>query len=292
MEGVQYAKVALAPPFVVAPPIVDNWLLYIARTDGIEFSVGEGIQTRLALNAGTVIAMSGTIAHKFSGGAFSANTKKGWEPLPLSEKTEPSNAVITIGSVPRTRVPFLAMPNAVTVIDPRCQPDLAARVGMLMGWIEQEQQRDEAGSTEIIRRLSEVITLEVGRFELSRRTLVCDLPSGDKVDPRIWRAIAAFSHKPEQQWTVERMADVANMSRTAFAVHFRKMVGMSPLKSLRQLRMQRASSALAMKGTRPVGELAHAMGYGSEAAFCRAFAKEFGMPPGRYGQQETMGASV
>ena len=50
---------------------------------------------------------------------------------------------------------------------------------------------------------------------------------------------------------------------------------------LTRWRMQLAASRLAA-GAAPVSAVASEVGYESEAAFCRAFKREFGVPPAQY----------
>jgi AraC-like DNA-binding protein len=56
------------------------------------------------------------------------------------------------------------------------------------------------------------------------------------------------------------------------------------------LRMHRAAMVLATAGPQSIAPLADKLGYGSDAAFNRAFAKEFGCPPKRYGSRRAIAA--
>jgi AraC-like DNA-binding protein len=50
--------------------------------------------------------------------------------------------------------------------------------------------------------------------------------------------------RPEEPWTVARLADEVGLSRSAFAARFAELVGEPPLGYLTRLRMQRASVLL------------------------------------------------
>ena len=93
--------------------------------------------------------------------------------------------------------------------------------------------------------------------------------------------IAAISAKPGDSWTVTQMAEVAHLSRSALSERFRRRVGRGPAEVLRDVRMERARRLL--RGTdQPVESIATRVGYGSAAAFGRAFVRAHELPPERW----------
>jgi len=69
------------------------------------------------------------------------------------------------------------------------------------------------------------------------------------------------------------------MSRSVFAARFSAVVGTPPMTYVSAARMRAARAMLAEGGN--VAAVAAAHGYGSEAAFSRAFARVTGETPGR-----------
>lgn len=69
------------------------------------------------------------------------------------------------------------------------------------------------------------------------------------------------------------------MSRSAFAEKFKQVVDMSPMEYVTGWRMQNAYDALTLDD-KSVMPLAEDSGYNSEAAFRKAFKKQFGIGPG------------
>jgi AraC-like DNA-binding protein len=69
------------------------------------------------------------------------------------------------------------------------------------------------------------------------------------------------------------------MSRSAFAARFTELVGEPVMSYVARWRMQVAVAALNEEGA-TVGQLAHGLGYRSEAAFSRAFKRVIGISPG------------
>jgi AraC family transcriptional activator of mtrCDE len=95
------------------------------------------------------------------------------------------------------------------------------------------------------------------------------------------RAVAAVARAPLEPWTVAAMAGVAGMSRTAFARQFRHLMSDTPLNMVARLRLRGAVEILG-HGAAKLDEAAAAAGYGSAAAFIRAFRRIHGTTPARW----------
>lgn len=100
-------------------------------------------------------------------------------------------------------------------------------------------------------------------------------------DARLGQAVLAMLRHPEQPWTVESLAERASMSRASFARHFAAVGNTSPWELLTLLRM-RMAAALLLQGKLVVADVAEHVGYQSEAAFGKAFARQSGVTPAAY----------
>ena len=96
--------------------------------------------------------------------------------------------------------------------------------------------------------------------------------------PGIRHALERLHAAPQHDWSLEGLAEVAGLSRSAFAAKFKALVGESPLGYLRQLRVQRAMGLLARPGASIVA-VANAVGYGDPFVFSKAFKKVVGVSP-------------
>jgi AraC-like DNA-binding protein len=283
MAGVAYTQIDLRPPFSVRAPLGDDWRLYLVRGGSVVFEADDLGRLRQTLPAGSVIAVSGVLGHRFGsvGDLPGAVHHTGWVERDLRAESEAGVVVITKGSIAQSRMPFVAPFEKIVVVDADRHPALAARFGRAIDWIVEEAAQPGREAAEITRRLAEITTLEIGRFEQS----ACgdDRSTAQAAsDRRILRAISAFYAAPQEKWSVTRLADVAGMSRTAFAIRYRALIGTTPLRSLRQLRLQLAADELERSPGRPgVATIARRAGYGSGTTFIRAFASEFGTTPGR-----------
>jgi transcriptional regulator GlxA family with amidase domain len=103
-------------------------------------------------------------------------------------------------------------------------------------------------------------------------------------DPRIGAALSLIHQNPGRGWTVGELGAAAGMSRSAFAVRFKDLVGLSPADYLLRWRMQRARNAL-RRGEASVHRIALEAGYRSASAFGNAFKRVFGRPPRRYAER-------
>jgi AraC-like DNA-binding protein len=88
----------------------------------------------------------------------------------------------------------------------------------------------------------------------------------------------AIHDRPEVDWSLDSMAAAAGMSRSVFARRFTECLAMPPKHYLTRVRMYRALESL-QHATLSVAELAHRLGYDSEAAFARAFKRHIGISP-------------
>lgn len=133
------------------------------------------------------------------------------------------------------------------------------------------------GSSLMISRLIDLLVIRTLRTWINSQ--------GDRLgwlfglsDERIGRALNAMHLEPGRAWTVETLAETAAMSRSIFSDRFTAAVGLPPLRYLTRWRLSIAAELL-RAGKFKVSDVAHKAGYGSEAAFSRAFKAQFGYPP-------------
>jgi AraC-like DNA-binding protein len=102
-------------------------------------------------------------------------------------------------------------------------------------------------------------------------------------DRFVGRALALMHSRPADAWTVDSLAGLVGLSRSALADRFTALLGVPPMQYLTRWRLQLAANHL--RGSRGnVAAIAAEVGYESEAAFNRAFKREFGMPPAAWGR--------
>ena len=100
-------------------------------------------------------------------------------------------------------------------------------------------------------------------------------------DPIVGRSLALLHGRVAHPWTIADLADEVGISRSALVERFSRYLSEPPMAYLTRWRLQLAAESL-QKTSRGVADIATDIGYQSEAAFSRAFRREFGQPPGRY----------
>ncbi len=175
---------------------------------------------------------------------------------------------------------LMALPNAIHVRD--CA---SGTLGAYLQLALAESRQSRMGGECVLSRLSELMFVEVVR----RYTESLDFGRADWLsglrDPNISRAITALHRNPERDWTVQSLAGEAGLSRSVLAERFATFVGLPPMQYLASWRMQLAANEL-RSGSDSVATIAYRVGYDSEAAFSRAFAKSMGEPPGTWRKRQ------
>jgi len=144
--------------------------------------------------------------------------------------------------------------------------------------IAAEARSMKAGGATILTHLADILVLQAIRTWIETRPSEGWLKALG--DPRIGKALSAMHRHPGENWTLTSLGQLCGLSRSAFAAHFRDTVGETVNHYLTRVRMQVASDRLRHSRI-PLAELAESVGYGSEAAFCRAFKRLLGETPGQ-----------
>jgi len=99
--------------------------------------------------------------------------------------------------------------------------------------------------------------------------------------PQLSETLEAMQSGYQQSWSLEALANLAHMSRSGFALMFKKKVGITPMDYLKHWRMQVACELLQTSDD-SLSAIASAVGYGSESAFSVAFQRIVKCRPGKY----------
>jgi AraC-like DNA-binding protein len=144
-----------------------------------------------------------------------------------------------------------------------------------------ELNGSNAGSGLVLAKLSELLFVET-----LRRYISCLPP--DQIgwfagarDPIIGQALALLHRQPADPWTITTLARGVGLSRSRLADRFRHFLRVSPMAYLAQWRLKLGADIL-QSTEDSVAEVAAAVGYGSEAAFNRAFKRVFDCPPAQF----------
>ncbi len=189
--------------------------------------------------------------------------------------------------------------------DPQlCQPILAGlprvirihiRADSSGQWLEnsvrqlvEEAEASRPGSEAMLAKLSETLFVD------TLRRYVASLPEeqlgwlAGVRDPVVGKSLAILHNRVDQPWTIAELAKEVGLSRSSLVERFTRYVGEPPISYLTRWRLQLGARALAAT-PRGVAEIAAEVGYESEAAFNRAFKRQFDVPPARYRRERREG---
>ncbi len=184
---------------------------------------------------------------------------------------------------PTTLSPLLASLPKVLVIslrDGAGEPG-AALLSSLWTYAESVAATSAPGAVAAVAKLSEVLFVE------AVRQYVAELPLGSQGwvaglrDPVVARTLELIHQQPQAAWTLDTLARAVGSSRSVISERFVRYLDSPPMTYLARWRM-RVAAQLLQTTEGNVETVSRAVGYGSASAFCRAFAREFGTPPGRW----------
>ncbi|MBR0680503.1 AraC family transcriptional regulator [Roseomonas eburnea] len=115
--------------------------------------------------------------------------------------------------------------------------------------------------------------------------------TGPDYASRIARAMALIAARPDDPPGLEDLAAAAAFSPFHFHRVYRAITGETPVETAARARLQEAAIAL-LKGGEKVALVARRAGYGSQAAFTRAFRAAYGIPPAAYRARGGLGFPV
>jgi len=114
-----------------------------------------------------------------------------------------------------------------------------------MNMLASELAEPAPGSDLVVNRLADVLFIQCLRAHIASHSESCKSGWLRAVfDPQVGVALKSMHEKVEADWTVESLAAASGMSRSAFAVRFKGLVGETPLEYLTSWRMHKATALL------------------------------------------------
>lgn len=139
----------------------------------------------------------------------------------------------------------------------------------------------DQAATSNLTKLAEVL------FGEAIRAYLKDLPEDQRGwitglrEPVIAKALVLIHSRLDHPWTLEGLARAVGASRSKLTDRFMYAMRVSPMQYVRRRRLCRAADELS-GNCRSIAEVGFAAGYDSEAAFSRAFKRQFGASPSAF----------
>jgi AraC-like DNA-binding protein len=145
----------------------------------------------------------------------------------------------------------------------------------------EEAGSGSVGSDAMLAKLSEALFVDtLRRYVMSLPEREIGWLAGTR-DAIVGKCLGLMHRRVEHPWTIATLANEVGTSRSVLSERFTSYLEEPPMTYLTRWRLQLASRSLT-RSPRGVAEIASEVGYESEAAFNRAFKRQFGMPPARY----------
>lgn len=241
----------------------------------------------MQLSAGHVVAFPFGTGHQLgsgSGGMLVTPTRdlppRPWRDIPVMRYGDgPAGARLLCGFLQCDALNFAPLRNALpALMHARADGEdglwLSATIAQMTG----EVDRPRSGGVSVLERLTELLFIELLRQEILRLRPDSVGWLAALADPGLGRCLSLMHAEPYRDWSVVELAAASGFSRSTLMERFEAIMRTSPVRYLRSWRLCLASVALSSTD-RPIAAIAHDSGYGTEAAFSRAFARAYGAPP-------------
>ena len=147
-------------------------------------------------------------------------------------------------------------------------------------WLDSSMRflAEQQPSSEVVARLAELFVAQAVREYVDR------LPAGASgwlrglADPAVSKALSMIHSRFADDLDIESLARHAGVSRTVLGERFVELLGEPPMRYCARWRMRVAGNMLRDRKDN-AANIAYAVGFNSEAAFNRAFKREYGVPP-------------
>ena len=147
-----------------------------------------------------------------------------------------------------------------------------------------EADASRAGGEAVLAKLSEVLFVETLRAYISHLPPEQTGWLAGARDAEVGKTLALMHRSPAHPWTIASLAKEVGVSRSVLAERFRHYLSEPPMAYLTHWRLQLGRQMLSSTSY-SVAQIAAEVGYESEAAFNRAFKREFTVPPARFRSQ-------
>jgi len=159
-------------------------------------------------------------------------------------------------------------------------------VGGEAEWLDTSMRflAEQQPSSEVVAKLAELFLTQAVREYVDKLPLGTTGWLRGLADPAVTKALAVIHSRYAEELDVEGLAREAGVSRTVLGEKFAELIGEPPMRYCARWRMRVAANML-RDGKQNASNVAYSVGFNSEAAFTRAFKREYGVPPATWRRQ-------
>lgn len=290
--GTLYCRAELTAPWSIDMPPIDGSMMFHIITAGVGWLEVDG-STPLLLQPGSLTLIPHGTGHRIHCGAAASPERLFDIPAErVSERYEVmrygGGGALTLAMCGVVRFDHIAGKRLIERL-PRVMQidswseDEASWLASTLRFIAKEASALRPGGETVITHLADILIIQALRSWLESAPEAGTGWLAALRDPQIGKALSNIHRSPAHDWTLESLAEQAAMSRSAFSARFTALTGKSAISYLTEWRMQLARIDL-RESDDSLSMVALRVGYQSEAAFCRAFKRQFGQSPGSIGR--------
>jgi AraC-like DNA-binding protein len=127
--------------------------------------------------------------------------------------------------------------------------------------------------------INEVIVLLAEMLESRNPQLDASLSGGERT---VRLFLETLPRRLDEPWTLDSMAEACGLGRSQFSTLCRKIINLTPVTYLGQLRLENAAALLLSNPRMSVTEIAFRCGFQSSQYFSKAFRERYGPTPSGY----------
>ena len=279
MDGVRFDALGTGIDTPLTSRIANASYCYCVRSGPVIFEIRDEDPVQITAGDGDILAVSGLTPHNIHIGKLHPGAGR-----PLTAALHPlatlsrKDIVLYVGEVRIAELGFLGSYVGPQHITRENHPVFNKRIWRTLKIIDEETRAGDDYYEVAVRLQSETILLNLMRFVEQNQGAAGVASLHSSLDKRILRVMLEIGKEPARAWTVAELASLANMSRTAFATGFHKLLGVTPMEAVTQARLARGIFALD-NTQKSIEDIAFSCGYSSSSAFVRAFKRSFNMTP-------------
>ncbi len=289
MRGAFYCDSTLTEPWALTMPVLPDAVSFHVITHGVCWLRLDGAEP-VELRAGDMALVTHGLGHELLSAEDAVATERVDE-LP-QEFRNPHYSVLHHGGggrstklicgivsfdEPTARELVASLPSLIHLDGDGTSVAPALRDTLRL--MADELAHPRPGGEAVATRLADILVVQAIRAWLDQEPDTGDGWLRALNDERIGAVLEEIHRDPGRDWNLAALAQTAAMSRSAFSARFMDLVGEAPIAYLTRWRMNLAQTQL-MEGDATIAQVASDVGYGSEAAFNRAFTRTTGRTPG------------
>ena len=151
--------------------------------------------------------------------------------------------------------------------------------------IDAEMEQSDSNKTSIIDRLTEVLFLQLLNRHIKENKELTGFFAALR-NNRIHHALELIHQNPQNEWTLDLLAEQVNMSRATLIRQFKNTVGVPPMAYILNWRMIKAHH-LIKYSSKSIDQISELVGFSTARTLTKSFHRHYGVTPSELRRKRT-----